>query len=297
MISTFKAPGQFWRGNLHGHSNLSDGKHSLTTVCELYSRAGYDFTCVTDHFREKYGFPLADTRECRKDGFTTLIGAELHAPVTSRGLDWHILAVGLPLDFERGDATETGPELARRAATQGAFIAIAHPDWYQLQEQDGVALDAAHAVEIYNHTSHINTARGGGAAFYDNLLSAGHRLGCIAVDDSHWHEDDAFGAWVMVKAEYNEPEALLAALHAGNYYSSQGPTIFDVEQHNHMLRIEHSPASRVLLLGAGRCSAVAHGHNQVRTELPLNEFANDWCRLVIVDAAGHCAWTNPLWLS
>ena len=296
MIEAFDAPGRFWRGNLHGHSNLSDGHYPVDRVCELYARAGYDFCCISDHFRAKYGFPMADTRACRRADFTTLIGAELHAPRTSRGVDWHILAVGLPLDFDPGEAAESGPALARRAAAAGAFIAIAHPDWYQLQREDGEALDAAHAVEVYNHTSELNSSRGGGSSFYDDLLTAGHRLGCIAVDDSHWHINDAFGAWVMVKAPSNSPEALLEALHGGRFYATQGPTIHAVERQGERLVLETSPADRVVVLGSGSSSAVAHGPNRTATALSLEKFAGGWCRAVVTDAAGRRAWTNPLWL-
>jgi hypothetical protein len=30
--------------------------------------------------------------------------------------------------------------------------------------------------------------------------------------------------------------------------------------------------------------------------LPLDKFAGDWFRLVIRDAAGRLAWSNPVWL-
>jgi hypothetical protein len=296
MISAFDTPGHFYRGNLHGHSSLSDGRYTVEQVCELYARAGYDFCCVTDHFRDKYGFPIADTQPYRAENFTTLIGAELHAPQTSRGVDWHILALGLPLDFEPPQPAETGPALARRAAAAGAFIAIAHPDWYQLQRCDGEALDAAHAVEIYNHTSELNTSRGGGASFYDDLLSAGHRLNCLAVDDSHWNINDAFGAWVMVKAPSNSPEALLEALHNGRFYSTQGPTIHVIHRHSETLTVETSPADHVVLVGSGLDAVVAHGPNRTVAELPLEKFNGRWCRAVVIDAAGRRAWSNPLWL-
>jgi hypothetical protein len=296
MINAFDAPGRFYRGNLHGHSSLSDGQYGVEQVCELYARAGYDFCCVTDHFRDKYGFPIADTRAYRTEDFTTLIGGELHAPETSRGVDWHILAMGLPLDFSTPEPGETGPALARRAAAAGAYVAIAHPDWYQLQRADGEALDAAHAVEIYNHASELNTSRGGGASFYDDLLSAGHRLDCLAVDDSHWNINDAFGAWVMVKASSNSPDALLAALHAGRFYSTQGPVFYTIHRQGEMLKLETSPADRVVLLGTGLDAVVAHGPNRTATELPLEKFAGRWCRAVVTDAAGRRAWTNPLWL-
>lgn len=95
----FDQPGRFWRGNLHTHSNESDGALSPAEVAQRYQEAGYDFLAVTDHFRAEYGFPLTDTRQLRAPGFTTLLGAELHAPRTEAGPKWHIVAVGLPRGF------------------------------------------------------------------------------------------------------------------------------------------------------------------------------------------------------
>ena len=47
------------------------------------------------------------------------------------GAPWHILAVGLPLDFARSP-WRTGPQLARRALEAGAFVVAAHPQWYTM---------------------------------------------------------------------------------------------------------------------------------------------------------------------
>ena len=149
----FDRPGRFWRGNLHTHSNLSDGALAPEEVCRIYQQAGYDFVAVTDHFRATYGFPLTDTRALRSSGFTTLVGAELHAPRTEFSTEWHIIALGLPLDFPPPDPAESGPELARRARATGAFIGMAHPSASLLTLADAESLDAAHAVEVYNALS------------------------------------------------------------------------------------------------------------------------------------------------
>src|SRR5579871_2997161 len=111
-IRPFSTPGRFWRGNLHAHSTLSDGALNPADVVEAYKRAGYDFVQVSDHFLDRFDWPIADTRELRSDDFTTLIGAEVHAMGTSVGEYWHIVATGLPLDFPRANREESGPELA-----------------------------------------------------------------------------------------------------------------------------------------------------------------------------------------
>ena len=140
----FTAPGQFWRGNLHTHSTRSDGVLPPEEVCRRYKAEGYDFLALTDHFVGAFGYPIVDTVPMRGEGFTTILGAELHSGAMANGELWHILAVGLPADFAASNTPsfvpvsdqETGPELAARAVAAGAFVAIAHPQWSGLTLAD-----------------------------------------------------------------------------------------------------------------------------------------------------------------
>lgn len=77
--------------------------------------------------------------------FTTILGAELHAPRTEFSAEWHLIAVGLPLGFPPPGPGETGQELARRASAAGAFIGMAHPAASLLTLADAESLDAAGA--------------------------------------------------------------------------------------------------------------------------------------------------------
>lgn len=299
MLDTFSSPGRFWRGNVHCHSTNSDGHLPPEEVCARYRNEGYDFVCLSDHFLARYDFPISDTRPYRTDTFTTILGAEVHAPATSRGVDWHILAVGLPADFPATAADETGVALAQRCVDAGAFVAVAHPTWYNLQLEDALSLETAHAVEVYNHTSAVHTSRGDGAAMWDAMLSAGRNVTGLAVDDSHFKESafDGFGGWVMVKAERNDPDHLLEALKTGRFYATQGPIIENVHREGDHLVVHCSPATNVLAVGAVATSATVTGHALTRALLPLHAFGDAWCRVVVVDAAGRHAWTNPLQLA
>ena len=306
-IKPFSTPGRFWRGNLHTHSTNSDGALSPDQVIEAYKRKGYDFLQLSDHFLARFDWPMTDTRAFRSNNFTTLIGAELHAMGTEVGELWHILAAGLPLDFSAPTSSETGPELAARARAAGGFVAIAHPAWSQLRIGDGRALAAAHAVEIYNHGCAVENDRGDGFYLLDELLNEGRRLTAIATDDAHFkHGDhDAFGGFVEVKAESLDPEALLAALKAGQFYSSQGPRFIDVDFSPGELRVECSPVHAIALLtGTSRALSVVGSHITRATFDLANVQKYAWVnpeqakgfRLAIIDASGRRAWTNPIWL-
>jgi len=294
----FVSPGRFFKGNIHTHSDRSDGALSPQEVCRRYREAGYDFLALTDHFLPKYGFPVVDTRAYRTSGFTTLLGAEVHAPATSLGETWHILAVGLPADFPPTAPDETGAALATRCIDAGAFVAIPHPGWYALTAEDAATMAGAHAVEIYNHTSQVRTDRGDGAYLIDQLLAGGRRIALCASDDAHFHCDDAFGGFVMVKAEANAPDALLAALKAGAFYSSQGPIIEDVRFGADSVEVTCSPCRAIMALGRGSRAAQSNGAGLTRAVLPLDRLrAGGFVRIAVADAEGRRAWTNPVWFA
>ena len=257
----FTAPGRFHRGNLHAHSTLSDGALSPQEVCRRYRAEGYDFIALTDHFIGRYGYPIADTAPFRAPGFTTLLGAEIHSG----------------------------------AMENGAFVAVAHPQWSALTLADARSIDAAHAIEVYNHGCHVGADRADGFHMLDLLLSEGRDLTAVATDDAHFTEPDHFGGWVMVKARDNAPEALLAALKAGAFYSSQGPELRGIRRVGDVLEVECSAAASVIVQGCGSAATAVHGASMTAAEVPLGRLANSpWLRVTVADRAGKRAWSNPM---
>ena len=303
LLAPFSIPGRFWRGNLHTHSNLSDGALEPKSVVDAYKNAGYDFMQLSEHFIGNFDFPIADTTACRSNNFTTLIGAELHAPETRAGELWHIVAAGLPLDFPKNLKDETGEQVARRAAEAGAFIGVAHPAWSQLTIEDGRAIDCAHAVEIYNHGCAIENDRGDGWYLLDQMLTEGHRLTAFATDDAHFKTPDHFGGWVHVKAESLDPDALLSALKQGQYYSSMGPQIDAIEMNGKEISISCSPVDTITVLCGTSRTAIRNGRAITDASFDLASLekgwllkkTSPWFRVVVIDNAGKRAWSNPIW--
>ena len=304
MTDAFTAPGRFYRGNLHTHSTRSDGVLEPAEVCRRYRDEGYDFIALTDHFIGLYGYPLTDTKPFRDKGFMTIPGAELHTGRQENGELWHILAVGLPEDFAPPEAphfkavegSESAADLAHRARDAGAFVAIAHPQWSGLTLADARTVAAAHAVETYNHGCWAGCDRPDGFAINDLLLSEGRRINLVATDDAHFSEPDHFGGWVMVKAEENDPEALMAALRSGLNYSTQGPEIRRIEVTQQTVEVECSAAASVIVQGYGQAAKAVHGLSMTRASVPLDRFGrSDWLRVTVVDRAGRRAWSNPIW--
>jgi len=301
----FTAPGRFWRGNLHTHSTRSDGVLNPEEVCRRYRAEGYDFLALTDHFIGLYGYPIVDTLPYRAPGFTTILGAEVHSGAMANGELWHILAVGLPPDFAPSDSPdfhpkagqESGAEIAARAVAAGAFVAIAHPQWSGLTLADARGITAAHAVEVYNHGCAMGCDRADGFSIADLLLTEGRKLSLIATDDAHFSEPDHFGGWVMVKAQENTPEALLAALKNGAFYSSQGPELRDVRVEGDHVVVESSAVVSAIVQGRGTGARAVHGASMTSTRVPMARLnGSPWLRVTVIDAAGKRAWSNPIWL-
>ncbi|MGW4123078.1 CehA/McbA family metallohydrolase [Nocardia sp. NPDC004711] len=297
----FDKPGRFFKGNLHTHSTGSDGKLNPVDVIARYRDRGYDFLALTDHFWSLYDFPVTDTTPYRTDGFTTLIGAELHCGGTpygggwSNGL-WHIIALGLPLDFAPTRDDETVHELTARAAASGAWISLAHPGSQGFEPHHVLEVENIDAVEVYNSGAEYYDERGDGWYLADGLAARGRKIGCVAVDDAHFdgrpHE---FTGFVLVKAEEGTPEALLAALKARHYYASQGPEIHDIAVVDNMVTVRCSPAESIIVAGRGSAAPQWHyGENVTEHSFAFDGgFCDGYLRVTVRDHAGRRAWSNP----
>jgi hypothetical protein len=199
------------------------------------------------------------------------------------------------MDFAPPAIGETGPDIAQRALAAGAFVAAAHPHWYNLTEQDVLSLGDIHAIETYNGAcQYMDVAD----SWYllDLLLARGQRYYGCAADDAHFRPNDLGFAtgWVYVKSESLDSDAILQALKAGAYYSSTGPQIHDIEIYpGEKLIIRCSPASSIMLIGKNPVNRRALGMHLIEAELSLEQFNSPYARVVVKDINGRRAWSNP----
>ena len=299
----FNNKGKFFKGNLHGHSNKSDGKLTPEEVCGTYIEKGYNFISITDHFLGMFSYPIT-IPEFKIKNFTVIPGAELHTSQMENGELWHVLALGLKDQFTQPRQTnflistqsENIESLSSRLYEDGAFVSLTHPEWNGMTLQDTLKIKEAHAIEIYNHGCAIECDRGSGVAVLDQLLNHGKKVNIIATDDSHFHIDDAFGGWVMVKSEINNEESLLEALKNGHYYSSQGPDFRDIKVQEGRLEVFCSPVEKIIVSGYGSATTYKHKSNMESASFNLALLPQKkWLRVTIVDKEGSKAWTNPIY--
>ncbi|MEM7130910.1 MAG: CehA/McbA family metallohydrolase [Chloroflexota bacterium] len=296
----FNKPGRFWKGNLHTHCTKSDGRLTTEQVCQKYQDAGYDFLAITNHFLHNYNYPITDTRHLRTESFTTLIGAELHVPTTEMGEMWHIVAIGLPMDFAPPSNGESGSEIAARARATGAYVSIAHPNRCVMTEQDAHALGPVHGIEIYNGGSHDENDRADSWSYLEVLLGRGKRYFAHAADDFHgipYRRDFGMG-WVQVKSESLAPEALLDALKAGHFYASTGPEIYDIQvEPGKKITIRSSPVDSIFVSGDTARAKRVHGDGITEAEFSLAGFPSPYCRVTVRTGDGKRAWSNAIALN
>ncbi|MGE3312085.1 MAG: hypothetical protein AB7O66_19135 [Limisphaerales bacterium] len=153
--------------------------------------------------------------------------------------------------------------LEQRARTgQPMFPHINHPNFgWGITAEELMQVRGERFFEVYNgHPSVHNegdAAHAGMERVWDIVLT--WRLAVLglppmlglAVDDSHSYHTEAVGqsnpgrGWVMVKAPHLTPEAIVSALEAGEFYSTSGVLLRDLQWSGDRLRLEIEPKDGV----------------------------------------------------
>ena len=186
---------------------------------------------------------------------------------------------------------ETGPQLVRRSVDTGAYVNIPHPEWNTLGSDEALSLAAAgaHGVEIYNHSSAIAVARGGGTATIDVLHYEGHRIHILATDNSHHIAEDGSGGWVMVRAASLTQASIITALKAGDFYASCGPEFSAFTLQDGRVDVTCSAVQRVVLAADNHRADCAHGDGLASACFDLDDDLPAFLRIIIIDARGRPA--------
>lgn len=278
--------GTWYKGALHVHTTASDGCLNVPAVCEQYRRHGFDFVCITDHWRR-----FAHTAQTRGDDMLIIEGIELDG-CDDRGVYYHVVAIG-------GDDPQPMPSEFSKALykmkNQGALLFWAHPHWTGNRLEDGLA-HPFDGLEIYTHAAHCEIGKGIAGIYWDAILEEKPCFLGVAVDDAHFRPEDPFfnGGWVVVNAENRTRDAVLAALQQGRFYASRGPAFHHLKRRGDCIELKTSPVVAARIVGprsTGRWRYAAAAFTETVFEL---DPAWAYVRLEIEDAAGRAAWTQNL---
>ena len=286
-----------YKANLHTHSTNSDGEFSPEKVIDLYANANYDVLAFSDHRKPN---PVSTYDPM---GMTLISGIELH-PAGPREINWHILGLGVPEDF--ADCyPESGQAAVDAIIRSGGIAFAAHPYWCGFTSAEVMSLQNLTGIEVYN-TSCRYIGKEYNMTHWDEMLDAGYRVSALAVDDVH-HPCDLFRGFTMILAENKSPEALLAALKAGQFYSSQGPVIERLSLENGILSADFSPCvavtgcmrrSRGLRVMVEDQNGPGSGNQELtHAEFDVSSLHDNYVRLQLRAADGKMAWSNPIFIN
>ena len=216
-LNPFEQPGQWYRGNTHTHSTVSDGRISVADRFDNYRDEGYDFLVLTDHGK------VSDVEMYTDDSFLAISGSELHPSNSYGGDTYHFVSINIQNQI---DVKGRHPnEILAAIADQGGISVLCHPYWSGHTLFDLLPLHGYFAMEVFNTTCG-GIGRAYSEAHWDNLLDKAGPLCGIACDDAH-RLDDAYLGWIMVKSSDLSLESIMNALRTGSFYSTQGPEIID----------------------------------------------------------------------
>ena len=246
---TSAAPSGWLKGDLHIHSNHSDGRWPIEDVVRHVNLHRLDFLALTDH----------NTISGRDELRRALAAAQL-SPVVIDGMElttfWgHANALGVSewIDWRvRGPAGQGGEGMiAMRAAAAevhrlGGLFVVNHPrsagyPWCTgcRWESGDDSLEYADAIEVLNGPWPRKQNQDG-LALWNRWLNAGHRIPAVAGTDSHGFSKQPETLGFTYVHTPRSAAAILDAVKAGDSFLSRGPSIewLDVRSHR-------SPSVRV----------------------------------------------------
>ncbi|MBN1348348.1 PHP domain-containing protein [candidate division KSB1 bacterium] len=285
----YSLDGNWYKGNTHIHSVLSDGGLDYHQLDGLYSDAGYDFLVFTDHWKVSTAETLADLR------LLAINGVEIDGK-DETGSYFHVVGFGFDeLDLNGSTFTEALEKLKAK----NALRILAHPHWIGNSLEDAFRHDF-HGIEIYNHVCHWLNGKADGVFHWDCMLKKNPQVLGFSVDDAHIRPEYPLwnGGWIMVNAASLTKASILSAIRKGNYYSSQGPEIKHIEAAATQIRVETSLAKIIRLAGEnwyGQRIGADDETGITSADFDISD-AKGYLRIELEDFNHRKAWTNALFI-
>jgi hypothetical protein len=292
----FTAPGVWLKGNLYTHTTTSDGVKTPQETVIHYSKCGYDFLSITDHGTS---VDLTALDDC---GMVLIRGQEISVGKSHAGTNYHIVAANIretvPIpDFDETQDPQKAIDLIKK---QGGFAILAHPYWSGLHAQDLLRLKGYIGVEIYNTYCDVYRGTGFSGSHIDALLAAGRRPLIFATDDHHGAPEpmkpsDAGGAWIMVKARDKTLNSIVEAIQKGLFYSSNGPTLNNIEALSEGIHVETSPVRHITFISTPSLGSRFTSADTLMTEYTYpSRRGETYVRVEATDDEGKVAWSNAM---
>lgn len=297
---TLYAEGTFKKGNLHTHTNWSDGHYSPGETALHYRENGYDFLALTDHW--VYGIH----QDLNEKDFLVFPGTEMDIELPGRK-DHHIVGIGLPetnriperYTFQKereGNHLSTAERVIEYLGQMGNAALYAHPYWSKVDSTDIKYLQGMIGMEIYNHGCEAESNNGNSETYFDHFLFVRNRIFCFATDDAHELQGDSLGGFIMVKTGDFTHRGIMEAIKAGSFYASAGPLIHDFYVEGNTAYLQCAPCQDIYFKTPHRGGHI-HSEKDSLTEGSFKLHGDEeYVRIAIRNSRGQKAWTQPIWL-
>lgn len=285
-MNLFNEKYRWYKGNIHAHTNVSDGLLSPADVVSVYKNEGYDFIALTDHRQASAGKEYPD--------FLVLSGIEMHVNDYISRRAFHIVGIGFEGEIKyREDLSPQ--ELIDTVIQHNGLAILAHPSWSLLTHDDALSLKYYHGIEVFNSVSDTKSNRGNSSEFIDTVASKGLIKLIFAVDDTHYYTDELFGGYIMVNSPSLNKNDILLNIKKGNFYATQSPLIKQIIVEGDEIFVETSPVVRISFMSDDfyNNKRVVKSKSNFLTSASYKFSERDnWVRIECMDHKGKKAWSQ-----
>jgi hypothetical protein len=298
----------FWfKGNTHCHTTNSDGDETPENVVKWYRDHGYHFLVITDH---DVVTDITSLDMDKTDDFLLISGEEISDSYKDAPIHLNALNIKDVIEQQHGNSkVETLQNNIDAIIRAGAVATINHPNWrWAFTDVEMSQLKNVKLFEVYNFSYNCNNFGAGGhpgmEEVWDRMLSKGVMMYGIATDDAHDYLSE-FSAkssnpgtgWIMVRASELTPDAILTALEDGDFYSTVGVLLRNVEitDENYSVEIEQNDDMKYTTQFIGKNGEILE---EVFGITAVYTFQGDeiYVRARILSSSGEFACTQPIFL-
>lgn len=297
---------QWFKGNLHTHTANSDGDSTPDAVARWYKEHRYNFLVLTDHdyLTDPEGL---NAMFAARDKFLLIPGEEVSAKHDAKPIHVNAFDIRSTILPAGGrsilDTIQKNVDAIRQG---GGMPSLNHPNFHWAVRPDDLRqVNGLKLFEVYNGHPTVNNWGGGGFEsldeMWDIVLTAGREVYGIAVDDAHSFKNigpqysNPGRGWVMVKARELSTRSVMDALESGDFYSSTGVELEEVERLDRGLRLKISEANQTRFttefIGAEGKVLSRTFENPAGYQLKAGEA---YVRARITDSNGNRAWVQPV---
>lgn len=321
----FKNHGNWYKGNIHSHTTISDGMLTPEQSARLYQENGYQFMCFSEHdiytdFRQQFNtetfivLPAVESsvilyrdkgtgERYKVHHLHGILGTSQMQKEAPEGTFGHLQYIPPMKFFGQWSGAEAAQQTADLLAAHGCVTTYNHPIWSRVTEDEFIYTKGIQALEIFNFNTVQESNTGYDVTYWDRMLRMGKRINAFASDDNHNEGlfEDSCGGWICVQAPELTHDAIVQNFIDGNYYSSSGPEIYDWGIKNGTVWIDTSAVNRIhfisgnmindgtTVLGERFKDTLTHGEYVLKGH-------ETYVRAEATDRYGRTAWTNPIYL-